>query len=468
MVHACGHEVVDFYRIDMVESLVYFLRKANQRYLLNVKLGFVIVDACNKESTSALQALRFLPMSNLDYNTEDDQYNGSQAVLKSFNVVGVIGTDASFTTRSAAVVLRTAKIPMISFRATSNALAYKVRFYASALGPPPTLWPINFRATSNAMAMKVRFYASVFRATSNALANKVPYPNFYRTKAREADIVLALLRFMEANGWLYFTVVYSNDDQYLAMMMHLERNMGQRCIERVFMVNYKTNMTTVVEQLNSGRFSPRVAVPLLNTYFCKAIANEVRRLGKDCELLWIGLDTCMNMMFNRETPMGSVGVSYTGIDFTDNSFVEYLAQLNFETKNHWFPAILKHMKCSSIECYHDMLREKYHTNPSQTLLIKLAVYGLVRTLSEFMEEHCPDTLSDKISCFNQQSSQFASFFKEIATDSEMRDAYLYNNQGQVIFLQWNPNAENEMIGLMSYNLFEQTIRRINDLDVMPF
>ncbi|KAK6993368.1 metabotropic glutamate receptor 6 [Biomphalaria glabrata] len=126
------------------------------------------------------------------------------------------------------------------------------------------------------------------------------------------------------------------------------------------------------------------------------------------------------------------------------------------------------MKCSSIECYHDMLREKYHTNPSQTLLIKLAVYGFVRTLSEFMKEHCPDTLSDQISCFNQQSSQFASFFKEIATDSEMRDAYLYNSQGQVMFLQWSPHAENEMIGLMSYNLFEQTIRRIKDLDVKPF
>ncbi|KAK6993369.1 hypothetical protein BgiMline_009918 [Biomphalaria glabrata] len=104
---------------------------------------------------------------------------------------------------------------------------------------------------------------------------------------------------MEANGWLYFSVVYSNEDQYLAMMMHLERNMGQRCIERAFMVNFKTNMTWVVEQLTSGRFSPRVVVPLLNTYFCKAVANEVRRLGKDGELLWIGLDTWMSMMFNR-------------------------------------------------------------------------------------------------------------------------------------------------------------------------
>ncbi|KAI8745433.1 hypothetical protein BgiBS90_033555 [Biomphalaria glabrata] len=143
--------------------------------------------------------------------------------------------------------------------------------------------------------------------------------------------------------------------------------------------------------------------------------------------------------------MGSVGVSYTGIDFTDNSFVEYLAQLNLETKNPWFPAIMKHMKCSRIEYYHDMLREKYHTNPSQMLLIKIAVYGLVRTLSEFMKEHCPDTLSDKISCVNQQSSRFDIFLKEIATDSEMRDTYLYNSQGQVIFFQWNPN--------ISYALF---------------
>ncbi|KAK6993366.1 metabotropic glutamate receptor 3, partial [Biomphalaria glabrata] len=62
----CGEAVPDFEAVEIAETVDFAITYINEKSKLlpGVKLGFVIADACSKESIAALQAVRFLPRSN--------------------------------------------------------------------------------------------------------------------------------------------------------------------------------------------------------------------------------------------------------------------------------------------------------------------------------------------------------------------------------------------------------------------
>ncbi|CAL1543091.1 unnamed protein product, partial [Lymnaea stagnalis] len=82
--------------VEVVEVIVYAITQINldKTLLPNMKLGFVILDACKKTQAAVFQAMRFLPQSNPD----DYKVSNTPGLLHSFDVIGVIGTDESHTT----------------------------------------------------------------------------------------------------------------------------------------------------------------------------------------------------------------------------------------------------------------------------------------------------------------------------------------------------------------------------------
>uniref|UniRef100_A0A2C9KUN2 Receptor ligand binding region domain-containing protein n=1 Tax=Biomphalaria glabrata TaxID=6526 RepID=A0A2C9KUN2_BIOGL len=65
-VKPCGQFVDTFNAIETVETMAFMVNELNKR--LPIQLGFVVIDTCSKESVAAVQALRFLPLS----DTESD------------------------------------------------------------------------------------------------------------------------------------------------------------------------------------------------------------------------------------------------------------------------------------------------------------------------------------------------------------------------------------------------------------
>ncbi|KAH9496476.1 hypothetical protein Btru_010961 [Bulinus truncatus] len=78
----CSDRVVDFFRIDLVESMVFSIREINQILLPDLRIGFVVADACNKETTAALQALRFLPKPHEDDDIPVQPTNNNTSAME--------------------------------------------------------------------------------------------------------------------------------------------------------------------------------------------------------------------------------------------------------------------------------------------------------------------------------------------------------------------------------------------------
>uniref|UniRef100_A0A2C9KJ65 Receptor ligand binding region domain-containing protein n=1 Tax=Biomphalaria glabrata TaxID=6526 RepID=A0A2C9KJ65_BIOGL len=96
----------------------------NQSLLPNVQLGLVVLDDCMKESTAAIQAIRFVKTVIQDGSFLTNQDD----VLESYDVAGVVGCFRSSNSMHAASILGPAEVPLVSFSSTSEALSDKEAF----------------------------------------------------------------------------------------------------------------------------------------------------------------------------------------------------------------------------------------------------------------------------------------------------------------------------------------------------
>ncbi|KAH9508063.1 hypothetical protein Btru_052733 [Bulinus truncatus] len=424
----CGEKVSDFFRIDMVESLVYFIREANKRYLPKLKLGFIIADACNRESIAAVQALRFLPLSELNEGVVYINESLKGGVFRSFSVVGVIGTDASFTTKPAAIVLSTSDVPLISFRATAD-----------------------------------------------SLSDPVLFPNFFRTVTPDLIHLQGMAHYLKEKRWIYFSVVYTSENllQSLYEQIRLVMSEAEFCVDRLIYVTSQSNFSKVLDQLTGDRPHPtKIILVLTGHYISKVLIKAIHQMNLNRSLLWFGLDSWLNLMFEERAPNGSLAIGYTAAGDDATSAISNLAELTLDTPNPWFKAALKHVNCSTVDCYKDLLATRYHENPSLTSMIYKTVDVLVWSLSAFLEDHCPMKVSgDILVCFHKHSDLFSRFIRSAAVKYPWVMETLHTDDGshgRLSIYQLVMQEDQRLLQLASFDVREQTFTHDNDVDDRPF
>lgn len=95
----------------------------NTNLLPDIKLGFHMLDDCNKQSVALVQALNFVP--------------GTDGADPPMNVVGVLGPMTSSTSTLVAHLLSAYELPQVSYSATADELSDKTVYpYFIRLMPP--------------------------------------------------------------------------------------------------------------------------------------------------------------------------------------------------------------------------------------------------------------------------------------------------------------------------------------------
>ncbi|KAK0044265.1 metabotropic glutamate receptor 6 [Biomphalaria pfeifferi] len=377
---ACGQNVSEFFRIDLVESVVFSIRDINKvrcevkQLFPDLKLGFVITDACNQRIIAALQALRFSRNSEVQ-NSRNGSSNLKNGNFQSFDVVGVIGTDASLTTIPAARVLGASQIPMISFRATYD-----------------------------------------------VLSDQKLFPNFFRVVSPDEVMLSSMAHFIVEQHWYYFSVVYDNEYQYQSLISKLSGTTYCESIQ--IKVQETSNFTDVLTQLTSGNYSSKIIVVLTSDFISKIISQKVYELKLNRKLLWLGSDSWAQLIFDGRAPDGTIGVSYTSSLQPSEDYMLHLSGLYNKSNNPWMVSAMQNLKITNETSYKKMIRHSYYLNPSLSSMAHKSVYMLLYLLKQFLgSKNCYSGHGAEIArCFSKYSFEFQAYLRKHSTrDGQKRD-----------------------------------------------
>ncbi|XP_055884141.1 metabotropic glutamate receptor 5-like [Biomphalaria glabrata] len=367
----CGDRLYGFYKIEVIETIVFAVRELNKR--LPVKLGFVILDTCDKATTAALQSLRFLPLPNPLPSETPSQ---SSSFLESFTVIGVVGTDQSFSTIPAARILNVANIPMVSF------------------------W-----------------------ATDISLNDKSLYPNFHRVIWSDEELMEAIVQFLLSNHFYYFTIIFEDSLPATAIFERILAQKGgaETCHPTELQVRESDDFEGIVYQLLRGEYRSRVVVVLAHVTISVKLIHAIIQTQTESQLLWIGGDAWTQAMFNIGGPKGSIGVNFQWINVT--SFPEYFRDLNSSNENPWFiAAVQEHFKCSLKgfdECFKENIQGHLFDSGLSLVFKAVNVYG--EALMQMFNDHCKNDHSSvyKLACFNSNAETFPSYVE--AANKEIKE-----------------------------------------------
>lgn len=127
--------------LHRLEAMAFAIEEINNLtdILPGVKLGFEIRDTCSDVSMTQVGALKFLPADFTRGATCPMSTNAS-TLLEASPIIGVVGTEMSKTTMSAAQLLGLNHVPVVSYYATSDDLSDTIQYpYFLRVVPPDRL-----------------------------------------------------------------------------------------------------------------------------------------------------------------------------------------------------------------------------------------------------------------------------------------------------------------------------------------
>ncbi|XP_055881379.1 metabotropic glutamate receptor-like [Biomphalaria glabrata] len=386
-VKPCGQFVDTFNAIETVETMAFMVNELNKR--LPIQLGFVVIDTCSKESVAAVQALRFLPLS----DTESDNTSATPEPLTFYDVIGVVGTDQSFTTKAVSRILNAANIPIISF------------------------W-----------------------ATDIALADKTLYPNFQRVIWSDEELIEAIVQFLLSNHFYYFTIMYENEYSLRKVFERILTEYGadRICHPEEVKVTDTDDIEDIIRHLMIDKLRPHVVVVLAHTKVSGMIADAVIRTQTEHKLLWVGGDAWMRALFHKGGPRGSVGLSFYRTRLVN--LENYFRTLNASNKNPWFlEAAVTKFSCGELNrasCVNENMRN-YQLFELGLLYVLKAVLVYGTALSDFFRAYCKNGSSKEnlLICFKRNVEWFPNFLKDapinwdLVPDLNVADDDINTNDG---------------------------------------
>ncbi|KAH9508061.1 hypothetical protein Btru_052731 [Bulinus truncatus] len=382
----CGDKIDKFYQVEIVEMIKYAVNIVNM--MLPIKLGFIIADACEKETVAAMQALRFLPYTDLATRNDssklfdhmfdhelDHKRDHIPGLVQNFQVIGVVGTDQSFTSRPVASVLNAGGVPMVSF------------------------W-----------------------ATDVKLGDEKLYPNFFRVIGTDEDILRAIVHFIFEHHYCYFTILYEDALPVMSMFESIltEYETEKLCHPHEFKVTQDDDFNAILRELLADNYTSRLVIVLAHDVISTLIVQAVMRSKIEEDLLWIGGDSWTQVMFFKGGPKGSLGVTFQVNPMTE--FDEHFRTLDSKSRNPWFMQGMKdYFNCTEDECIRETLKDY-----KQELLLYF-VYKAVMTygvaLLDFFQIFCPEDDEDQnfVECFRLNAKNFPAFIRNASRPTEAQD-----------------------------------------------
>nr|KAI8728078.1 metabotropic glutamate receptor 3-like [Biomphalaria glabrata] len=420
----CGEAVPDFEAVEIAETVDFAITYINEKSKLlpGVKLGFVIADACSKESIAALQAVRFLPRS----NPEDYLQPKNPLYLQSFDVIGVIGTDQSFTTALVSDILNGNRIPVISFAATDD-----------------------------------------------ILDDDKLYPILYRMVPPDKNIAHAIKKFFLFQNWSHINVVvnpdvYKTEASFSNIMGILSQNF--KCFSAVFEVDERFNFKKMINSILNSETASRIVLILTDELTMGMIIRAVEETQSEGKLLWVGLDKWVKLMIKKAVPLGSIGITDQGR--YKSGFLEHLQRAEEKKVNPWLEtAINGTLNCMSKSCFENQLK-RLKDMPNLTPSMYNAVMVFAHSLSIFLKRYCR-TLngSNAVRCFRSKRLKFPLLIANVSFVEETEEIrftkHHYVNR-PFSFYQYVGRRNKTLRSLAYQSKTNNTLKLLNDLDLTVF
>ena len=143
----CGQEIISGSRPQFVEMFKYALNEINlnPNLLGNIKLGFVVVDACRNDLVALARSLYFMPdikdhwshLVSMNVSYTEPYVKTCGAELNRYSVVGAVGPMTSSQAVTIGTVFSLFQMPLLATTATSDELSDNARFpFVMRLVPP--------------------------------------------------------------------------------------------------------------------------------------------------------------------------------------------------------------------------------------------------------------------------------------------------------------------------------------------
>ncbi|XP_041364237.1 metabotropic glutamate receptor 3-like [Gigantopelta aegis] len=347
--------------LQRVEAMAFTVNEINRRQdiLPNVKLGFVIMDDCSKDTTALIRSLHFI---------QKEQRTSDVDHLRSIQVTAVIGSESSKSTVQIADLLSLFKVPILSYLSTSS-----------------------------------------------LLSNKYIYPYFSRIVPSDTLQSKVIVDILEHFHWTYISVIYSEgsygSEGYKEIKKRVEESGFCLAVQREMKQSFSdADYDAIVDELLS---KPRAKVVVLFSplYQARAFFFAVKRKNAQGKFSWIGSDgwgrNIQDYSGIEDIANGAIIINF--FSKVVQRFDEYFQHLTPRnaTNNPWFRdffssemkcdfnASNSQKSCSEIFSFASAGRYTHETTVSHVID---AVYSYAYAIDR-LTTHCPD---NPITCFTSE------------------------------------------------------------------
>ncbi len=360
----CSEELGNVDRLQYVEAFRYTVEEVNNNpdILPNVTLGFVIMDACERDLTALTQSMRFLPLETTGEagNTSTrNNYGTCGEKFSSFDVVGIVGPRASRMSVMVSSVLGIFHIPVLATFSTSDELSDKSRFpYFIRLVPPD------------------RFQAK------------------------------AIIDFIEHFGWTYISLVFSTGSygENGAKLLEAEAKERDMCMPysgKIPSDATEADYDFIVDNVFSFPNAKAVIV-FLSTYDGRGFFHSAGKRSNSIEFVWIGGDDLQYEYYGA--PSDGMFTFHFAVGEPTDFFKQYQTLTPSENQQDpWMPDLWQMLyQCTWGDSVSDNTSCEYYSSqpyPDQLLTktITIPMDGVMVyawALHNLMSELCPQAFSN--------------------------------------------------------------------------
>ncbi|CAG5131947.1 unnamed protein product [Candidula unifasciata] len=367
--------------LPAMEAIAYAVEIINKNpsLLPNVSLGFVIVDYCRSSNIALSQTLSFLPVaSSKNKFTLNNTINSSISVKQTrplskftttipptflssstpsfkpiphYDVVGVLGPQASTSTVYMSSLLSVARLPMISYMATGD-----------------------------------------------ELSNKYNHPYLLRLVPPDKHQVQGMLTFIADNGWTYISVVHG-DTTYGDTAFERIKVLAPKfdiCLATSHRVGSNTDFDSVIKNLLSHE-TARVVILFAETDPILNLLAASHRAGAKGHFIWIGSDSLSDKIISRGKYIEELYGTFTFMYYSKPvpAFEKYFKELRpNSTTNPWFKPfwqMLAQCSFSNNTCWSQTSIDNFQKisiPPSISLIID-SVFTFAYGIHNLLSDLCP-------------------------------------------------------------------------------
>ncbi|KAH9514733.1 hypothetical protein Btru_023451 [Bulinus truncatus] len=391
----------EYWVMEFIEATVFAVKKVNEdkRLLPGITLGLVMLDCCRTMNAALAKGLHFLPKapSNdcaVDLRPARNESSSKNGAVPR-NVVGVIGTFSSSSTVMLSYLYSVAKMPLLSFMATTD-----------------------------------------------QLSDKSSHPYFFRVIPPDRFQVMAILRFIHANGWSFISMLYERGtygENAFDTFKQISSEFGI-CLATSHKLHALSDFHAALTDLLSFPRA-RVVIVFLAANSALHLFKVAMELGAIGRFIWIGSDGISErLIHHRELAavlLGSFVVNFHSKDVP--GFPEYFWALNPTTSgNPWLKQYWEtHGNCSFDAGSCDVHRKPSVLRSIQIIkgisLVMDGVLTFAHALHHHIERSCPNVSSGALSrCISRElvrehimNSSFKGFTGNVKFDSngDLRGLY---------------------------------------------